>query len=108
MNDDSMSDNSMKKGEIMDNPIVRWVVAEMQRLKRALGYSLEGLKAAFASEAAFRLELALALVLIPLGIMHGGIPVRRALLVGSVLLVLLAELVNTAIEVTHNRMGDEH
>ncbi len=58
-------------------------------------------------EAAFRQELALLVVLAPLGIWLGESGVQRALLVGSLLLVLVAELLNSALEALVDRFGDE-
>ena len=78
----------------------------MRRLINATRYSLAGLKAAL-SEAAFRQELALALVLIPLGVYLGKGGVQRALLVGSVLLVLIVELLNSAVEAAIDRVSPE-
>jgi diacylglycerol kinase (ATP) len=65
---------------------------------KATGYSLAGLAAAWREEASFRLELALALVFVPLGLWLGASGVERALLAGSVLLVLVVELINSAVE----------
>jgi diacylglycerol kinase (ATP) len=77
------------------------------RVLRALGASLRGLSGAFREEAAFRQELALAAVVIPLGLWlgHGG--VERALLIAPVLLILVVELLNSAIEATVDRIGLE-
>jgi diacylglycerol kinase (ATP) len=77
------------------------------RVLRALAASLHGLAGAFREEAAFRQELALAVVVIPLGLWlgHGG--VERALLVAPMLLILIVELLNSAIEATVDRIGFE-
>jgi diacylglycerol kinase (ATP) len=77
------------------------------RLLRAFGASAQGLGGAFREEAAFRQELAFALIAIPLGLWlgHGG--VERALLVAPVLLVLIVELLNSAIEAAIDRIGLE-
>lgn len=77
------------------------------RVARAAGASGRGLVGAFRSEAAFRQELALAAVVIPLGLWLGHTGVERALLVAPMLLVLLVELVNSAIEATVDRIGLE-
>ncbi len=74
----------------------------------AFGNTLRGLKAAFRDEAALRQELALSVVLIPLGLWLGRSGVEQALLVGSMLLVLLVELLNSAIEAAVDRIGLEH
>lgn len=79
------------------------------RLVNATRYSLQGLAAALRHEAAFRQELVLAAVLVPLGLWLGANGVERALLAGSVLLVLGVELLNSAIEAVVDRVSpDEH
>ena len=77
------------------------------RVMRALGASVNGLTGAFREEAAFRQELGLAVVVIPLGLWlgHGG--VERALLIAPMLLILIVELLNSAIEATVDRIGFE-
>lgn len=81
----------------------------MARLKRAITCSYAGISTAWRNEEAFRQELLLGAVLIPLACWLGGNGVERALLVGSLLLVLLVELLNTAIEVVVNRIStDRH
>jgi diacylglycerol kinase (ATP) len=77
------------------------------RLVRALGASWRGLRGAFREEAAFRQELAFAALVIPLGVWLGHTGVERALLIGPVLLILLVELINSAIEATVDRIGFE-
>lgn len=79
----------------------------LTRIIKAAGYSWLGLKAAFKHEAAFRQELALCLLLIPTGIWLGETGVERALLIGCLLLVLIVELINSAIEAVVDRFGDE-
>ena len=74
---------------------------------RAVGSSVRGLVGAFRDEAAFRQELACALVVIPLGLWLGRNGMERALLIGPVLLTLIVELVNSAIEATVDRIGLE-
>jgi diacylglycerol kinase (ATP) len=78
------------------------------RIWRAFGYSLAGLGAAWRHEAAFRQEVALTVVLAPLGLWLGESGVERALLVGSLGLVLLTELLNSAVEAVVDRHGPEH
>lgn len=78
------------------------------RIIKATGYSWAGLKAAFTCEAAFRQELALSAVLVPLAFWLGSSGVERALLIGSVMLVLMVELLNSAIEAVVDRISDEH
>lgn len=77
------------------------------RLFRAFGASWKGLAGAFREEAAFRQELAFAAVAIPLGLWLGRNGVERALLIAPVLLVLIVELLNSAIEATVDRIGLE-
>jgi diacylglycerol kinase (ATP) len=77
------------------------------RLVSAAGASWLGLTGAFREEAAFRQELGLAAVVIPLGLWLGRTGVERALLVAPVLLVLVVELLNSAIEATVDRIGME-
>jgi len=77
------------------------------RLWLATLNSLRGLKHCYHSEAAFRQEVWAALVLVPLAIWLGQTAVERALLVGSVLVVMIVELINTGIEVVVDRISHE-
>ena len=77
------------------------------RVFRAFGISMKGLAGAFRNEAAFRQELALAVVVIPLGLWLGRNGIERALLVAPMFLVLVVELLNSAIEATVDRIGAE-
>ena len=77
------------------------------RIIKAGGYSWLGLRAAWRHEAAFRQEVWLAVVMIPLGLYLGGNGAEKALLIGSVLLILLVEILNSAIEAVVDRFGDE-
>jgi diacylglycerol kinase (ATP) len=77
-----------------------------RRMWHATGYSLAGLRAGW-SETAFRLEACLAFVLLPLAFWVGRTWVEVALLAGSVLLVLIVELLNTAVEAAIDRIGPE-
>jgi len=79
----------------------------LMRLVSATRYSVSGLSAAWRSEAAFRQETMLALVLLPVAFWLGTNVAERALLIGSVLLVLIVELLNTAVEYTVDRIGTE-
>ncbi len=84
-------------------------VAALQRLLRALGFSWAGLKAAWATEWAFRVDVVVFLAAAPLGLWLGANGLERAVLIGSLFLVLIAELVNTAIEAAVDRIGpDRH
>jgi diacylglycerol kinase (ATP) len=81
----------------------------LQRMLDATRYSLAGLAAAAREEQAFRLELAAAAVLVPAGLLLGASGLERALLVGSVLLVLVVELLNSALEAAVDRVSlEEH
>jgi len=77
------------------------------RLWRATGYSLAGLAAAFRNEQAFRQECYLLLVLLPLAWWRGEGAVEKLLLIGSWLLVMIAELLNSAVEAVVDRVGAE-
>jgi diacylglycerol kinase (ATP) len=82
-------------------------IGGLRRIWNAQMYTLRGLAAAYRNEAAFRQELGLAVVLAPLGIWLGTTGVERALLVGSLLLVLMVELLNSGIEAVVDRVGLE-
>lgn len=73
----------------------------------ALRLSLRGLAAAWRHEVAFRLEVVAVAVLLPLSFIIGRTAVERALLIGTLLLVLLVELVNSALEATLDRISLE-
>jgi len=75
----------------------------LQRLLNATGHSLDGLRAAWRHEDAFRQELVLAVVMVPLAALLPVTLVEKALLIGVVLLVLIVELLNTAIEAAIDR-----
>ncbi|HKK06775.1 MAG TPA: diacylglycerol kinase [Gammaproteobacteria bacterium] len=77
------------------------------RILDATRYSMQGLKAAFVNEAAFRQELLLCVVFIPVGLWLGVDGVERALLIGSLLLVLMVELLNSAIEAIVDRVDTD-
>jgi diacylglycerol kinase (ATP) len=80
----------------------------LTRLINAFGYSLDGFRAAYRHEDAFRQETWLALLLIPLAFFLPASGIGKALMVGSVLLVLIVELVNSAIEAVVDRVSLEH
>ena len=77
------------------------------RILKATQWSLQGLRSAWLHESSFRLEVYLFLVLAPVGLWLGQTGVERALLVGSGLLVLGVELLNSAIEAVIERYGPE-
>lgn len=80
----------------------------LRRLINAAGYSWAGLVAAARHEDAFRQELMLAAVLVPLGLWLGATGIERAVLVGSVILVLAVELLNSAVEAAVDRISLEN
>lgn len=80
----------------------------LMRVWKALQYSLAGVAAAYKNEAAFRQEVFLALLLIPVAmVMNVGL-IGKALMIASVFLVLIVELLNSAIEATLDRISLEH
>lgn len=79
----------------------------LTRILKAAGYSWQGLKAAFKHEAAFRQECFLLLLMAPLAFWLDHTAVEKALLLGSLLLVLIVELLNSAVENTVDRFGGE-
>ena len=79
----------------------------LKRIISAGGFSMQGLAAAYRHEAAFRQEVWLALVLIPLALWLGQGWPEKSLLIGSVLVLLIVELLNSAIETVVDRVGDE-
>lgn len=80
----------------------------MQRVWNAAFYSIAGLKAAYRHEDAFRQEVLLAVVLIPLALFLPTTGIGKALMIASVLLVLIVELLNSAVEATVDRVSLEH
>lgn len=78
------------------------------RLWRAWNFSLAGLKAAWRHEAAFRQELFLFFVLAPVGLWLGETAGERAMLLGSLFLVLMVELLNSAVEAAVDRLGPDY
>ncbi len=79
-----------------------------RHLVHSTHYSLKGLKAAFLNESAFRQELLLCALLLPFAWWIGRTPVEWILLVGSCFLVLIVELLNSAVETAVDRIGPEH
>lgn len=80
----------------------------LRRIWNALFYSFDGLKAAYRHEDAFRQEVWLALVLIPLALFLPVSGIGKALMMASVLLVLIVELLNSAVEATVDRVSLDH
>src|ERR1039457_5265886 len=77
------------------------------RLLRAFGYSLQGFRHTWREEAAFRQEVLLSLVVVPGGLYLGRAGVERALLVSPMLLILVVEILNIAVEAVVDRSGPE-
>ena len=80
----------------------------LTRIINAGGYSMKGLKAALKHESAFRQEVALFVILLPVALWLGSGWLHYLLLIGSMLLVLITELLNSAIETVVDRISDEH
>ena len=78
-----------------------------KRLVKATEYSLRGLQSAWEHEPAFRQECTIGLVLLPCAFLLGETLVQTALLIGVCLIVLITELLNSAVEATVDRMGEE-
>jgi diacylglycerol kinase (ATP) len=79
------------------------------RLYKAFWWSMSGLKITFQQEAAFRQELLLCLILVPLAFYLGETGIEKSLLLGSLMLILIVELLNSAIEAAVDRVSlEEH
>lgn len=78
------------------------------RVLKAALWSWQGLRAAWLHESSFRLEVWLLVVAVPLALWLGDSGLERAVMIGSCLLVLSAELLNSAIEAVIERYGPEH
>jgi len=79
----------------------------IKRIFLAFGYSIKGIKSAFKYEAAFRQEVLLALILIPIALIVEVSQIERILLISPVILVLIFEIINSAIEAVVDRIGSE-
>lgn len=79
----------------------------LSRLLAAAGFSVAGFSAAWRNEEAFRQEIALGLLLVPLALWLGETMSQRVLLLGTWLLVIIVELLNSAIEAAIDRIGDD-
>ena len=80
----------------------------LRRIWNALLYSIDGIKAAFRHEDGFRQETLLAAVLIPVAMMLSVEGIGKAMMIASILLVLVVELLNSAVEATVDRISLEH
>lgn len=83
-------------------------ILSIRRLQQALHHSLQGLKTAWQHEAAFRQECLLAIIFIPLACWVSEDTLERILLISSILLVLIIELINSAIEATIDRISEQY
>jgi len=88
--------------------IPRERVTGLRRVRNALYYSLEGLVAAFRHEDAFRLEVLLAAILIPVALILPTTGHGKALMIATALLVLIVELLNSAVEAAVDRISLEN
>ncbi|MCU0767162.1 MAG: diacylglycerol kinase [Gammaproteobacteria bacterium] len=79
----------------------------LERITKAFGFSMSGFRECFRHEEAFRQEVYVLLALVPLGAWLGRTGVERALLVGSLLVVPIVELLNSAVEANVDRVGLE-
>ena len=79
----------------------------LTRLINALGYSRDGLRAAWQNEAAFREEILLAAITIPLALVLAKTGVDRALMFGSIILILIVEILNSAVEAVVDKASPE-
>ena len=97
----------MPEGEFAESP--HKGQRGLRRLFNAFLYSLSGLRLAFRHESAFRQEMALAAVLLPLACTLPVEPVERVMLIASVLMLLIVELLNSSVEAAVDRIGfDSH
>jgi diacylglycerol kinase (ATP) len=78
-----------------------------RQIWRALNWSMMGLRAAWRHEASFRLEAYLVVILFPLGLWFGHGPIEKAMLCGSLILVLSMELANSAVEAVVDKVSPE-
>lgn len=80
----------------------------IKRIVRATGFSMKGLAAAWKHEAAFRQELVLAIILLPIALLINVSIIEKLLLIMTIFIVLITELLNSAVEAVVDRVGSEH
>jgi len=80
----------------------------LKRICNAFVYSCQGLKSAFINEAAFRQEVVLAIILIPIALWVNVTIVERVMMISSIGLIMVVELLNSAVEAVVDRIGPEH
>ena len=107
LHDDGVRTPQMKTDPIIEESSFKGQTG-LRRIWSAFNYSLSGLRAAFLNEDAFRQECLLAVVLIPIALLLPLPGIGRALMIGSVLLVLIVELINSAIEAAIDRISLDH
>ena len=83
------------------------MLTPLRRILFATRYSCQGLREGWRRQAALRYEIRLSLLLVPLGYVVGRTGVERALLIGTWLLVIIVELINSAVETIVDRIGSE-
>ena len=79
-----------------------------RRLFNTLKFAFSGIKAAFASEEAFRVETALFIILMPIGFFIGKTDIEKTLLIGVLFIVLIVELLNSTIETAIDKFGTDY
>ncbi len=100
--------SGMREANVMADSAGSIVPRGPRGIWKATLWSLKGLRACWNHESSFRLEVYLFVVLAPIGLWLGEGAIERVLLVGSMLLVLSAELLNSAVEAVIERYGAEH
>ncbi len=80
----------------------------MKRILRAFKYSWEGLVSCYRHEAAFRQELFVFLLAVPLALWQGEDAVEKLLMIGSIVLVLIVELLNSSVESVNDRVSTDY
>ncbi len=83
-------------------------ITGIKRVINAFGYSLRGLRDALRYESAFRQEVAIFILMLPVAMWLGRNPLEYILLISSMLLVLIVEVLNSAIEAVVDRVGDDY
>lgn len=79
----------------------------LSHVVKAFGFSMQGLRSAWICEEAFRIEIILFMVLFPVALLFGNNAIERTILVGSLFLVLVVELLNSAVEAVVDRVSQE-
>ncbi|MBD3670198.1 MAG: diacylglycerol kinase [Gammaproteobacteria bacterium] len=92
----------------MEPPVNKPSSKGLSHIISATLYSYRGLRAALKYEEAFRLEFIAVLLMLPLAVWLGQTAVEHILLIGSLFMVLMVELINSAIEAVVDRIGTEH